>query len=113
MSARLFSSESPSTASSTGRSERSSGASERGKSANARGRARRSPSTSMRRLGRDRRAAEALDRAPQPLVEADLRLQAEDLAGSGDVGLAHLGIVDRQPLEDDLRARAGQRDDLL
>ena len=42
------------------------------------------------------------EKAPQALVELDLGLPAEQLRGAGDVGLAHLRVVDRQRLEDDL-----------
>src|SRR6476661_8314692 len=49
----------------------------------------------------------------QSLLQLDLRLPAEHLPGAGDVGLAHLGVVDRQRLEDDLALRARHLDDVL
>src|SRR5581483_5037797 len=42
---------------------------------------------------------------PQTLLELDLRLPAEDLLRAGDVRLAHLRVVHRQRLEDDLARR--------
>src|SRR5450755_2172020 len=48
----------------------------------------------------------ALDRAPQTVDQLDLRFPAEDLAGQRDVWLAHLWIIGRQRLEDDLGLRA-------
>src|SRR5919202_3117406 len=49
----------------------------------------------------------------QTLVEVDLGLPAEDLLCAGDVGLAHLRVVDRQGLVDDLALRAGHAQHLL
>src|SRR6187200_3193053 len=51
--------------------------------------------------------------AAQPLVQLDLRLPAEDLARARDVRLAHLRVVDRQRLVEDLARRAGRREDRL
>ena len=52
---------------------------------------------------------EALERLSQPVLERDPGLPAEDLAGPRDVGLAHLRIVGRKALEDDLRAGAREQ----
>src|SRR3954463_9009605 len=49
--------------------------------------------------------SEARQHAPQPLLELELRLPAQHLPGSGDVGLANLRVVDRQRLVDDLALR--------
>src|SRR4029078_10887092 len=49
----------------------------------------------------------------QALVELDLGLPAEHLAGARDVGLAHLRVVDGEGLEDDLGLRARDADDRL
>src|SRR4051794_28540207 len=46
--------------------------------------------------------SEAGQHAPQPLFKLDLRFPAQQLPGSGDVGLANLGIVDGQCFEHDL-----------
>ena len=54
-----------------------------------------------------------LDRAREALAQVDLGLPAEQVARARDVRLAHLRVVDRQRLEDDLRARLGQLDDQL
>src|SRR5215213_11723825 len=54
-----------------------------------------------------------LQRADEPLAELDLRLPAQLLARERDVGLAHLRVVGRERLVDDLRARARDLDDLL
>src|SRR5207253_1727447 len=48
--------------------------------------------------------------APQAFLEVDLRLPAENLAGAGDVRPAHLRVVDRHRLEDDLARRARHPD---
>lgn len=46
--------------------------------------------------------ARLLDRPAQPLAQRHGRFPPEDLAGQGDIGLADLGVVDRQRLVDDL-----------
>src|ERR1051325_7495740 len=51
--------------------------------------------------------------APQSLFELDLRLPAQHLPGSGDVGLANLRIVDGQRLVDDLALRRRDPDNSL
>src|SRR5439155_17030797 len=51
-----------------------------------------------------------LDPAAEPVLEVDLGLPAEQLARPGDVGAAHLRIVLRQRLEDDLARGAGDAD---
>src|SRR5215210_5568037 len=56
---------------------------------------------------------ETRQQAPQPLLELDGRLPAQQLPGSGDVGLANLGIVDGECLVDDLALRRGHSDDCL
>ena len=60
------------------------------------------------RLGELGAAAEVVQGHLQAVHQVDLRLPAEDLAGLGDVGLAHLGVVLGQLQEGELRARAGQ-----
>src|SRR6185312_13209994 len=57
-----------------------------------------------RRVSLERRQS-----AAQPLVQLDLRLPAEDLARTRDVRLAHLRVVDRQRLVEDLARRPGRR----
>src|SRR6476659_7936062 len=47
-----------------------------------------------------------VDEPPEPLLEGHLRLPAEHLLRARDVRLAHLGIVDRERLENDLARRA-------
>src|SRR3954452_5737282 len=54
-----------------------------------------------------------LQQPPQPLFEGNLRLPAQQLARPRDVGLAHLGVVDRQRLEHDLARGAGRLEHLL
>src|SRR4051812_20069537 len=54
-----------------------------------------------------------LDGPAQTLAQADRWLPTKDLLGQGDVGPPLLGIVGRQRLEHDLRARARQVDDRL
>src|ERR671929_2096897 len=49
----------------------------------------------------------------QPLFECHFRLPAEHLLGARDVGLAHLGIVDREGFVHDLALRRGDADDGL
>src|SRR5207244_13368984 len=56
---------------------------------------------------------QGVDEPPQPVLERYLRLPAEHLAGAGDVRLAHLRVVDRQRLEDDLARRARHPQDEL
>src|SRR6187431_2903279 len=58
-------------------------------------------------LHTDRRPSQ---HAPEPVLERDLRFPAEQLPCTGDVGLANLGVVDRQRLEHDLAARAGDHE---
>src|SRR5690242_19255785 len=53
------------------------------------------------------------EHSPQAFFELDLGLPVEHLAGAGDVGLAHLRVVDRQRLENDLARRTGHLDDVL
>src|SRR5919202_4924133 len=65
------------------------------------------------RLHTYRLPTERLEHPAQALVEIDLGLPAEDLLRAGDVGLAHLRVVDRQGLVDDLALRAGDAQDLL
>src|SRR4029078_263664 len=57
-----------------------------------------------RRVSLERRQS-----AAQPLVQLDLRLPAEDLACTRDVRLAHLGVVDRQRLAQELAGRPSRR----
>src|SRR5439155_18566580 len=61
-------------------------------------------------LNTGRRASPALDPAAQALFEVDLGLPAEQLPRPRDVGAAHLRIVLRQRLEDDLARGAGDAD---
>src|SRR5581483_8287471 len=65
------------------------------------------------RLDTERLPLGRLQDASQTVLEADLRLPAEELAGPRDVGLPHLRIVDRQRLEDDLALGAGDAEDRL
>src|SRR6184192_3442461 len=65
------------------------------------------------RLHTHRLSSECGDHPPEPLLELDLGFPAEQLLRPGDVGLAHLGVVDRQRLEDDLARRAGDLEHLL
>src|SRR5215211_5945208 len=58
----------------------------------------------------ERLYAGLLQRPAQALAELDRRLPAEDLAREGDVGPAHLRVVRRQRLVDDLRPRPGDVD---
>src|SRR4051794_11441835 len=58
----------------------------------------------------DRFPPERLQPAPQPFLEVDLGVPAEDLPGARDVGPAHLRIVGGKRLEDELAARAGDAD---
>src|SRR5207248_2116234 len=51
--------------------------------------------------------AEGREHPSEPLLQLDLRLPAEHLPRTRDVGLAHLRIVDRERLVDDLARRAG------
>src|SRR6266542_3209409 len=53
-------------------------------------------------LDSDRLPAERDEQPPEPFLEIDLRLPAEQLTCAGDVRLANLRIVDREGLEDDL-----------
>src|SRR5262249_45447026 len=46
-----------------------------------------------------------VDQPPEAVLERHLRLPAENLLRARDVRLAHLGIVHRQRLEDDLARR--------
>src|SRR3954451_14341769 len=57
--------------------------------------------------------SEARQHATQPLLELDLRLPAQHLPGSGDVGLATVRIVDGQRLVDDLALRRRHVDHCL
>src|SRR5258708_24697690 len=57
--------------------------------------------------------ARLLDRALQAVAQRDLGGPAEQFLGQGDVRAALLGVVDRQRLEDDLRAGTGQLPDRL
>src|SRR5690242_16737570 len=57
--------------------------------------------------------AERRERALQALVELDLGRPAENLLSTRDVGLANLGIVDRQRLEDNRARRLGRAHDRL
>src|SRR2546430_5860535 len=59
------------------------------------------------RLDTDGLPAEGREHPSEPLLQLDLRLPAENLLRPRDVGLAHLGIVDRQRFVDDLARRAG------
>src|SRR5438270_372139 len=63
-----------------------------------------------RKLDLDRLPAERLQPAAQALVEVDLRLPAEDLPRTRDVGPADERIVHRQRLEHDLARGAGDAD---
>src|SRR2546423_3736527 len=54
-----------------------------------------------------------LDRALQTLSQRHLRAPAEQLARERDVGLALPGVIDRERLEDDLGAGAGNLLDRL
>src|ERR671937_592587 len=58
-------------------------------------------------LDTDGLPAEGREHPSEPLLQLDLRLPAEHLPRTGDVGLAHLRIVDRERLVDDLAPRAG------
>src|SRR5580765_3364320 len=49
----------------------------------------------------------------QSLLQLDLGFPAEQLPGASDVGLAYLGIVDRQCLEDDLALRVRHLEEVL
>src|SRR5256885_7686517 len=49
--------------------------------------------------------AEGREHPSEPLLQLDLRLPAEHLLRPRDVGLAHLGVVDRERLVDDLARR--------
>src|ERR1700693_977624 len=64
------------------------------------------PATPMR-LSNYRLPPEAGQHPAQPFLQFDLRLPAEQLARTCDVGLADLRIVHRQGLMDDLALRAG------
>src|SRR5918912_1101842 len=68
---------------------------------------------SAMRLHTYRLPTERLEHPAQTLVELDLGLPAEDLLRAGDVGLAHMRVVDRQGLVDDLALRAGDAQHLL
>src|SRR6516162_658060 len=51
------------------------------------------------------------DEPAQPVLERHLGLPPEHLPRARDVGLAHLRVVDRQRLEDDLARRARHLED--
>src|SRR5690348_8802516 len=53
------------------------------------------------------------DSALQPHLERDPRLPIQHITGAGDVGAALHGVVHRQRLPLDPRARAGHDDDLF
>src|SRR5690349_699503 len=57
--------------------------------------------------------SEGRQHPPQSLFELDLRLPAQHLPGSGDVGLANLRIVHGQGLVDDLALRRSDSDNSL
>src|SRR3954453_12398036 len=59
---------------------------------------------------RFRLSSERVEQAAKSLLEAYLGLPPQNLTRPRDVGLAHLGVVDRQRLEDDLAGRAGGLD---
>src|SRR3954452_18217265 len=61
----------------------------------------------------ERLDAGLLDGSPQAFLELDLGLPAEDVPGQGDVGLAHLRVVGRQRLVDDLGLRSRHLDHRL
>src|SRR5687767_8754493 len=61
----------------------------------------------------DLSGTEGFDRAPEAVFELHLRLPAEHLARARDVGLAHVRVVDREGLEDDLALGARDPDDRL
>ena len=65
------------------------------------------------RLRNDRLPSETRQHAAQAFLELDLRLPAEELARTGDVGLADLRVVDGQRLVDELALRAGDAEDGL
>src|SRR6185295_3493575 len=69
----------------------------------------RSSSSSMDELlsvtGSRARPSIPLDRPAQPFLDRQRGLPVEQAAGSGDVGLAHLGVVDGQRPVDDLALR--------
>src|SRR5512133_3377141 len=56
---------------------------------------------------------EARQHAPEPFLELNFGLPAQDLPCSGDVGLANLRIVDWQSREHDLACGRGHMDDCL
>src|SRR5919201_5300155 len=66
-----------------------------------------------RALDTDGLPAEGREHPSEPLLQLDLRLPAEHLPRTGDVGLAHLRIVDRKRLVDDLARRAGHAEHRL
>src|SRR3954453_14484050 len=59
---------------------------------------------------RFRLSSERVEQAAKSLLEAYLGLPPQYLARPRDVGLAHLGVVDRQRLEDDLAGSARRLD---
>src|SRR5882724_9213065 len=65
------------------------------------------------RLDNDRLPSETRQHAMQAFLELYLRLPPEQLAGSGDVRLPDLRIVDGQRLVDDLALRPGDAEDDL
>src|SRR5438876_2986011 len=73
----------------------------------------RTATTTPMRLRNERLPPERPDHAPESLLELDLRFPAGHLARARDVRLAHLRIVDRKSLVDDLALRAGDAKDRL
>src|SRR6478735_3197463 len=65
------------------------------------------------RLDTQRLPCIRLQGPPQPVLEADLRLPAQQLLGSCDVWLSDFRVVNRQCLEDDLAVAAGRLEHLL
>src|SRR3954470_6542712 len=68
---------------------------------------------SHQRLDTNRLAAVRREHPAKALFQLDLGLPAEDLLCAGDVGLALLGIVDRQRLVHDLARRTGHLQNCL
>src|ERR671936_1074565 len=75
--------------------------------AKAEGAATSTTTTAARRaLDTDGLPAEGREHPSEPLLQLDLRLPAEHLPRTGDVGLAHLRIVDRERLVHHFAGRA-------
>src|SRR5919199_805147 len=72
-----------------------------------------SPPATNANLRNDRLPSRGAEHPPQPVLELHLGLPPEQLPRPRDVGLAHLRVVDRERLVDDLALRPRDAQDRL